>query len=79
MFEEIYDDVYLVEKHDTELFPQNDDSIKGPWLYRQFIYFVLYLSERIDEFSIEHRKIVQTLYTEKKLLMLQQDQVPTYL
>lgn len=70
MFDEIYDEVYLVEKHDTNNFSKYDNSVDGPWLYRQFVCLVLYLTEKINEFSKEHKKIVQTLYAEKKLLML---------
>jgi len=67
MFEEIYDDVHLVKKYDVNSFSKFENMVNGPWLYRQFVCFVLYLTETINRFSKEHRRIIQTLNVEKKL------------
>jgi len=71
MFEKIYDDVNLVVKHDSHIFSKyQKDSINGSWLYRQFVYFVFHLTEKMNSYSEEHRQIMETLNAEKKLLMV---------
>lgn len=70
MFEEISDDVYLVEKNDQHAFTKYKDSVTGSWLYRHFVSVVLYVTEKINTFSKEYRKIMQTLFIEKKMLMV---------
>jgi len=70
MFEKIYDDVYLVVKYDASIFSKYGDSVKGSWLYRQFVYFVLYITEKMNSYSEEHRQIMETLNAEKKILMV---------
>jgi len=71
MFEKIYDDVYLVVKYDTDIFSKyHGNSVNGSWLYRQFVYFVIHLTEKMNSYSEEHRQIMETLNAEKKLLMV---------
>jgi len=71
MFEKIYDDVNLVAKYDRSFFSKyHGDSIKGSWLYRQFVYFVFNLTEKMNSYSEEYRQIMETLNAEKKLLMV---------
>lgn len=70
MFENIYDDIYLVEKYDTNILSKYKDFVNGPWFYRQIICVVLCLTDKIDEFSKKHRKITQVLQVEKKLFMV---------
>lgn len=71
MFEKIYDDVYLVVKYDSNIFSKyHGDSVNGSWLYRQFVYFVYHLIEKMNRYSEEHRQIMETLNAEKKLLMV---------
>lgn len=70
MFEQIYDDVYLVEKYDTNILSKYEDFVNGPWFYRQIICIGLYLTDIIDEFSKKHRLITQLLKKEKKLFMV---------
>jgi len=71
MFEKIYDDVNLVEKHDRHIFSKyHEDSINDSWLYQQFVYFVLNLIEKMNSYSEEYRQIMETLNAEKKLLMV---------
>lgn len=79
MFEKIYDDVYLVVKYDASTFSIYQSSVNGSWLYRQFVSFVLYITEKINSFSQEHRQIMTTLNTEKKLLMVVNIQIFTLL
>ncbi|KAE9525194.1 hypothetical protein AGLY_014438, partial [Aphis glycines] len=70
MFEKIYDDVYLVVKYDTHIFSKYyGDSVNGSWLYRQFVYFVFYLTEQMNSYSEKHRQIMETLNAEKTKLM----------
>lgn len=72
MFEEIYDDVYLVEKYNSNNVSRHYQYpvINGNLLYRQFAYFVIYLTEQINEFSKDYRKMMNTLHLEKKKLIV---------
>lgn len=70
MFEDISDDVYLVQRYDTKSFSKREETIKGSWLYQQLVYLILYATKKINQFSKEYRKIMQTLIVEKKLLMV---------
>lgn len=71
MFEEVYDEVYFVEKYDTDNFRKHETATENSsWLYRQFACFVLYITEKINEFSKEHRNIMHVLNIEKKILMV---------
>jgi hypothetical protein len=72
MFEKVYDDVYFVEKYDTENFNNDDEAvtINNPWIYRPFVYFILYVTEKINIFSKKHRHIMHVLNIEKKKLIL---------
>lgn len=70
MFENIYDDIYLVEKYDTNILSKYDNFVNGPWFYRQIICVILYLTDKINEFSKKHRQIIQLLQIEKTLFMV---------
>lgn len=70
MFEEVYDDVYLVEKYDTNNF-YNYEAVatNSPWIYQQFVCFIFYVTAKINRFSKEHRHIMHVLNIEKKKLI----------
>lgn len=70
MFEKIYDDVYLVKNHNTSTFSIPDSFANDSWLYRQCIGFIFFLTEQINRCSYKYRKIMQTLNTEKKSLLV---------
>lgn len=70
MFEDISDDVHLVERYDTNYFSKYENTVDGSWLYQHLVFLVLYMTEKINQFSKEYRKIMQTLFIEKKLLMV---------
>lgn len=72
MFRKIYDDTYLVQKYDKKNnFSNYEHMVHGSsFLYRQFAYFILYLTEKINGFSKEYRHIIYVLNVEKQLLQV---------
>lgn len=71
MFEVVYDDVYFVEKYDTDYFHKHETiAVNSPWLYRQLLYIIIYVTEKLNKFSKEHRHIMQVLNEEKKKLIV---------
>jgi len=70
MFKEIDDNVHLVEKYDVNSFSKFKHLVNGPWIYRQFVCFIFYLTEKINIFSKEHRRILYTLEEKKKWFIM---------
>ncbi|VVC27297.1 Piezo non-specific cation channel, R-Ras-binding domain,Piezo domain [Cinara cedri] len=69
MFDKIYDDVYLVKNHDKiNNLPIPENLKNDLWIYRHFVGFILYLTKLMNRYSYEHRRMMHTLNTEKKLL-----------
>lgn len=70
MFKEISDDVHLVKRYDSKSFSKYGALVKGSWLYRYWICLIMYVTDKINEFSEQHRKIMKALFNEKQILMV---------
>lgn len=70
MFKEISDDVHLVKRFNSKSFSKYEALVKGSWMYRYWICLIMYVTDKINEFSEERRKIMKALLKEKQMLMV---------